>query len=167
MVTEKIVAKEEVVRNQLVALLDGENAHMGFEAMVAGMPIEAANARPPHFNYSPWHLLEHMRRAQADILKFIRDPSYKNPPYEEFWPGEGETANESQWRRSVGQFRAGLDEATALVRSPETDLYGPIPHAPRYTIFREILLIADHNGYHLGELSALRRVLNAPPMESW
>ena len=37
-----------------------------------------------------------------------------------------------------------------------------IPHAKNYTIFREILLIADHNAYHLGQLVTLRKM-----MEIW
>jgi hypothetical protein len=164
---EKVIDREEVVREQLLALLDGENAHMRFDTVVAEMEIEAANTKPPHYNYTPWHLLEHMRRAQEDILWFIKEPGYKSPSYDEFWPAEDERATESQWRDSVERFRAGLEEAKRLVQSPATELYGPIPHAPGYTIFREILLLADHNGYHLGELAALRQVLNIPPPERW
>jgi hypothetical protein len=163
----KVIDAEEVVREQLLALLDGSNAHMPFDMIVAEMPIEAANRKPPHFNYTPWHLLEHMRRAQNDILEFINDPDYETPPYDEFWPAEDEMADEAQWRQTVEKFRAGLEEAKALVVSPTTDFYGPIPHARDYTIYREILLIADHNAYHLGELAALRQILNVPPPDKW
>jgi hypothetical protein len=163
----RVIDREEVVREQLLALLDGENAHMDFATVIAGMDMEAANTRPPNFNYTPWHLLEHMRRAQEDILKFIKDPAYRTPPYEEFWPGADEVTDEAGWRRAVEQFQAGLEEAMALVRSPSTDFYGPIPHASEYNIYREILLIADHNAYHLGELAALRQVLNVPPPGRW
>jgi hypothetical protein len=164
---EKVVDAEKVVREQLLDLLAGSNAHMPFEMIVAEMPIDAANVKPPHFNYTPWHLLEHMRRTQNDILQFIKDPDYETPPYDEFWPSGDEIADEAQWRQSVEKFKAGLNEAKALVASPATDFYGPIPHAPDYTIYRELLLIADHNAYHLGELAALRQVLNVPPPDKW
>jgi hypothetical protein len=49
------------------------------------------------------------------------------------------------------------------VAAPETDLLGPIPHAPEYTVFREILVVSDHNAYHIGELALLRQVLDAWP----
>ena len=62
---------DTVLRDELVALLNGGNAHMGFDDAIAGFPIKAINDKPPHVNYTFWHLLEHMRRAQYDILKFM------------------------------------------------------------------------------------------------
>jgi uncharacterized damage-inducible protein DinB len=162
-----VKTEKKVLREQLVALLDGGNAHMTFDLIVAGMPLAAANTRPPHFNYTPWQLLEHMVRAQRDILEFVKDPDYVSPPYEEFWPDPEELAKAKDWQRSATEFRAGLDEALALAGDPETDFFSPLPHAPGYNIFRELLLIADHNAYHLGELITLRQLLNAPPPEKW
>jgi uncharacterized damage-inducible protein DinB len=167
MVALKVIEAEEILREQLLALLDGSNAHMPFDMVVAEMPIEAANLKPDNFNYSPWHLLEHMRRAQEDILQFIKDPDYASPPYDEFWPAVGDKADESRWRQSVAEFRAGLDAAMAMITSPTTDFYGPIPHAPDYTVIREILLIADHNAYHLGEMITMRQILGVPPPDKW
>ena len=40
-------------------------------------------------------------------------------------------------------------------------------HAKDYTIFREILLVADHNAFHVGELVALRRVLDMKPVKEY
>jgi uncharacterized damage-inducible protein DinB len=165
---EKFPAEaEKTMRKQLLELLDGKNAHMDFNMIVAEMDSEAVNRRLPHFNYSIWHLLEHMRRAQKDILKFIKNPDYETPPYSEFWPDQDERADAPQWHESVKQFRAGLDNALSLVQDPETDFFGPIPHASDYTIFREILLIADHNAYHLGELMTMRQALDILPPEKW
>ena len=39
------------------------------------------------------------------------------------------------------------------------DLFGRIPHGTGQTYLRELLLVADHNAYHLGQLIALRRAL--------
>ena len=47
-----------------------------------------------------------------------------------------------------------------MVQDPATDLYAPIPHAKEYTVFREILLVADHNAYHIGEFAILRQVMD-------
>jgi len=160
-------SEKKVLREQLVALLDGGNAHMTFDLIVAEMPLGAANTRPPHFNYTPWHLLEHMVRAQRDILNFVKDPDYVSPPYEEFWPDREELATAEKWQRSASEFRSGLDEAISLARAPHTDFFSPLPHAPAYTVFRELLLIADHNAYHLGELITLRQLLKVPPPEKW
>jgi hypothetical protein len=38
-------------------------------------------------------------------------------------------------------------------------LHADLPHAEGYTVLREILLVADHNAYHLGEFAILRQVM--------
>ncbi len=56
------------LRDQLLHLLRGGNAHLTFDEAVANFPVERMNDRPPHVPYTPWHLLEHIRLAQWDIL---------------------------------------------------------------------------------------------------
>ena len=51
--------------------------------------------------------------------------------------------------------------------NPETDFFGPIPHAKKYNVLRELLLIADHNAYHVAELVTLRRVLGMNPIKEY
>jgi hypothetical protein len=50
-----------------------------------------------------------------------------------------------------------------LVADPKTDLLAPIPSASGQTILREVLLLADHNSYHLGQLVLVRRLLGSWP----
>ena len=57
----------DLLRRELTELLDGVGAHMPFEEAVADFPDEAINRRPPSIDYTPWHLLEHLRLTQADI----------------------------------------------------------------------------------------------------
>jgi hypothetical protein len=40
-------------------------------------------------------------------------------------------------------------------RTPHADL----PHTTGYNILREVLLVADHNAYHIGESAILRQVM--------
>ena len=47
----------------------------------------------------------------------------------------------------------------AIVQNPAIDLSAELPYAPGYTYLREILLVADHNAYHLGEFGILRQVM--------
>ena len=49
----------------------------------------------------------------------------------------------------------------SLVRDPSVDLFAKIPHGDGQTYIREILLVADHNAYHLGQLVAVRQQLGA------
>jgi hypothetical protein len=50
-----------------------------------------------------------------------------------------------------------------MAQDPAIALFEPIAHAPGYTVYRELLLVADHNAYHTGELALLRQALRAWP----
>lgn len=157
----------QVMREQLLALLRGKNAHLSFDQAVADFPIEAINRQPPHVPYTPWHLLEHIRIAQWDILEFVLNPGHVSPDWPEgYWPNPTALANQAKWEETLAAFRADLQAIEALVNDPHTDLLAPLPHAPDYTIFREVLLVADHNAYHIGEFAILRQVMNTWPANS-
>ena len=44
---------------------------------------------------------------------------------------------------------------------PVTDLFAPLPHGQGQTVLREVLPVADHNAYHLGQLVTIRWLLGA------
>jgi hypothetical protein len=156
-------ADDKVLREQLLALLRGGNAHLGFDDAIANFPPEHINSKPPNVSYTPWHLLEHIRIAQRDILEFVRNPKHVSPQWPEgYWPVPDEQADEARWQQTIDEFKADLQAVEELVKDPQTDFFGPIPHAPDYTVFREVLLVADHNAYHIGEFAILRQV-----METW
>jgi hypothetical protein len=150
-----------VLRQQVLDLLGGGNAHLGLEEAVIGFPLEQINTHPPNVSYTPWHLLEHIRIAQWDILEFMRSPGYVSPAWPEgYWPGEEETTDEVGWRETIQAIQADLESVKELVRDPAQDLTAELAHAPGYAILREALLVADHNAYHLGEFAVLRQVMD-------
>jgi len=159
---------EKVIRQQLIDLLKGGNAHMTFSDAVSGFPLKEINRKLPNASYTVWHLLEHMRIAQWDILEFVRNPGHISPEFPAgYWPREDERATPAQWRKIVKGFLNDLKAMQELVRDPETDLFSPIPHAKDYSIFLEVLTLADHNAYHVGELVCLRRVLSMKPIKEY
>ncbi len=159
----KTMNQNKILREHLLWLLRGGNAHMGFEQAVAKFPLEYINQKLPNAPYAPWHLIEHVRIAQWDILEFTRQPNHSSPAWPEgYWPPPDKQAGEAQWQKTVEDFRADLQALQELVADPDTDLCAPLPHAPDYTVLREILLVADHNAYHIGEFAVLRQV-----METW
>ena len=159
---------DKIMRQELLALLRGGNAHMTFDDAVSGFPMEDINRPVPHGNYTVWHLLDHMRIAQWDILEFVRNPRHVSPEFPGgYWPALDEQATQAEWGKSVEAFRTDLAAMQQIVENPRTDLFGPIPHAKDYVIFREMLLVADHNAFHVGELVSLRRVLNMKPVKEY
>jgi hypothetical protein len=156
--------EDKVVREQLLVLLRGGNAHMGIDQAVADFPIEAYNRRPPNMPYTPWHLLEHLHITQWDILEFIRNPDHKSPEWPEgYWPRQDEKADKTRWMETLEAFRSDLKALQELVADPATNPLAPLPHAPSYTILREILTVSDHNAYHIGEFAILRQVMGTWP----
>jgi hypothetical protein len=151
---------DATARKELLALLRGENAHMGLDEILADFPPEQMNAKPPNTPYSCWHILEHMRIALWDIVEFIRDPGHVSPDYPDgYRPRPGTRTDAEGWRSSVERLKADLAALEEMVRDPATDLFAPIPHAPGYTVFKEVLTAADHQAYHAGELAMMRQVL--------
>ena len=153
---------DKQVRDQLLALLQGGNAHLTFDEAVVNFPRERMNTKPPHVSYTPWHLLEHMRISQWDILEFIRNPQYVSPTWPEgYWPAVDAQADEAAWKRTLASFRADLHSLEEIVADLSVNLYTPIPHGNGQNILREILVVADHNAYHTSEFATLRQVMDA------
>lgn len=151
---------DQALRTQLLLLLKGGNAHLPFEQAVADFPPEHFNTRPPNVDYSFWQLLGHIRIAQWDILEFVRDPNHISPKWPKgYWPAPDATADAAQWAETLRLFRADMAALEAIVQDEALDLTAPLDHAPEYNILREILVVADHNAYHIGEFAILRSIM--------
>jgi len=151
---------DKALRTHLSRLLDWEDAHRGFEAAVRDVPPGLRGMRPEGLPYSPWELLEHLRLAQRDILDFCRDPGYEEPEnMDAYWPPDPEPPTPDAWDQSVAAFRADRTAVQALAADPEIHLFAAVPRGTGQTFLRELLLVADHNAYHVGQLIAIRRLL--------
>jgi len=146
------------VREHILELLEGRFAHIDLETALSGFPISQINTRLPHSPHTAWELLEHIRLAQWDILEFSRDEKHVSPDFPDGYWNKAE-ASSRDWRKSVKQVLADLEEMRELVRKEKIDLFAKIAHGDGQTILREALLVADHNAYHLGQLMLLRRML--------
>lgn len=150
------------LRAHLQKLLDWQDAHVGFDAAVDGIAPELRGAVPAGLPYSAWQLVEHLRLCQEDILDFCRNPAYAEKEWpDDYWPGAAAPPSASAWQKSIAAFRKDRDELKRLAADPGVDLFARIPHGSGQTILRELLLVADHNAYHVGQLVAVRRALGA------
>jgi hypothetical protein len=148
------------LREHLLNLLRGGDAHIHFSDLVADFPEAIINGRVPGVPYTPWHVLEHMRLAQWDILRFAVDKDHVSPKFPEgYWPDPGAEADWQMWNSSIASFQSDLHELEDLVASEKTDLHARFPHGDGQTFLRQALLVADHNAYHLGVLTLLKRIL--------
>lgn len=153
------MSNDQAVRTQLVNLMIKRQAHLLFEDAIADFPEDQINVKPPKVTYTFWHLIEHVRICQWDILDYIRNPKYVTPEWpKDYWPDPESRTDLAGWKKTVEQFYADRQALVDLIQDPATDLYAQIPHGqPGHNILREILIVADHNAYHIGELGILRQ----------
>lgn len=154
------MTENQLLREHLLKLLGGSDAHLNFDKATMDMPIELCGVRPAGLPHTPWRLVEHMRIAQWDILQFIIDSEHVSPNFPDgYWPERDAPLNLDAWNHSLIAFQADLKAMMNLVADPKTNLFTPLPHGQGQTILREALLVADHNAYHLGQLVTVRRLL--------
>lgn len=152
------------IRTVVAHLLDWEDAHAGFDKVVSGLPRKLQGQVPPGLPYSPWQLLEHIRIAQQDILEFCVNPDYEERHWpDDYWPKNPSPPSPSAWDESVAGVRQDREALKQLALNPGVDLMGKVPASEDQTYLRELLLVADHTAYHLGELVVVRRALGAWP----
>ncbi|HEV3485313.1 MAG TPA: DinB family protein, partial [Vicinamibacterales bacterium] len=151
---------DRTLRDHLVKLLDSDQAHLRFDDAVRDFPPALRGVRPEGGPHSAWELLEHLRITLWDILEFTRDAQHVSPEFPDgYWPSSAAPPTERAWDESVAAFRRDLRAMAGIAADSSIDLYARIPHGDGQTVLREILLVADHNAYHLGQLVMVRRLL--------
>ncbi len=84
----------------------------------------------------------------------------------DLWPDRSDNTDEAGWQKTLTKIRHDMASLRALVADGGTDLAVLALNADgdsKQTVLREVLVVADHNAYHLGEFSILRQLLNLWP----
>jgi len=151
--------KNDAFRQHLSRALGWEEAHIGFENAVAGIPERSRGKRPRGFGHSPWELLEHIRLAQRDLLEFCTSPRYAAGEWpDDYWPKSPAPPSASSWKNSADTVVADRKALEKFVASAP-DLMAAIPHGKGKTYLRTVLLALDHTSYHVGQLVMARKLL--------
>jgi uncharacterized damage-inducible protein DinB len=149
------------LRAQLARVLDWEEAHVGFDKAIDGIPPDKRGVLAAGLAYSVWQLVEHMRLAQVDVLDFCLNPKYLHAMKwpDDYWP-QPAPADSQAWDNSVAGFKADRARFKDLAQNETIDLLALVPTGKAHqTYLRAILLMTDHNAYHLGQVVAVRRAL--------
>jgi uncharacterized damage-inducible protein DinB len=151
---------DKALRDQVAALIRWEDAHAGLDQIVDGVPADKWGAAAPGVPYTLWQLLEHLRLTQNDILEFCRNPEYTERRWpEDYWPKESDQPTADAVVGSLAAYREDREALAALALDRKVDLFARIPHGTGQTYLRELLLVADHTSYHLGQMVVVRRAL--------
>jgi hypothetical protein len=153
------------LREHLTWCLEWGEAHVTFEKAIDGIPADRRGERPAGFEHSAWDLLEHLRLAQQDLVDFCVKADYvhawKWP--DDYWP-RTRRPSDADWNASVGAYLADRARLQAFIRTPSHDLYQLVPTGKgNQTYLRSILLVIDHNSYHVAQVIDVRRAMGLWP----
>lgn len=153
------MSDQRELKDHLVALLRGGNAHVDVDGVVQDLNDELAGREAAGLSRTVWQIVEHMRICQRDILDYLVADDYTEPSFPDgVWPSESMPPSDEAWQRSVEQFRADRQALIDLVSDPDTDLFETV-RGTDHTVLREALIVADHNAYHVGQLVLIRMAL--------
>ena len=113
-----MVTMADATRDHLLRVLDWEDAHIGFDKAVSGIPADKRGALAQGFEHSPWQLLEHIRLAQDDILDFCLNDSYQHTMKwpDDYWPKAPAPPSDDAWDKSLADYERSLVELKRVVR---------------------------------------------------
>jgi len=149
----------DTVRDLLLKVLSWEDAHVGFEAAVAGIPEHMRGTQVSGL-HSPWELVEHLRITQHDILDFCRNKDYEEMEWpRDYWPTTPAPLSAPEWDESIAQFKRDRESLQQMASDPNVEPTARIPHGNGQTYMRELVLVADHSAYHVGQLVLVRQLL--------
>jgi uncharacterized damage-inducible protein DinB len=152
--------RDSLLRKDVLDFIEKGLAHVSIKHALDNLKSKYRHQRPSSDLQSIWEELEHMRIAQEDILRYTLNASWKSPEWPEgYWPAREEPFSDEKWESTLSGFYSDSNELISLIKDESIDLTEEIPHGEGRTYLREILLIIDHNAYHLGKIVQIRKML--------
>jgi uncharacterized damage-inducible protein DinB len=152
------------VRDAIARLLDWGDAHVTLDGALKGLPAALRGRVPRGMPHSIWQLVEHLRLAQRDILEFTVAKRYRPMQWpDDYWPKRPAPPSAAAWRKSLTDHRRDLRALQTLARDTSVPLESKVPNGDGQTVLRELLLVADHTAYHVGQIVSVRSALGAWP----
>lgn len=146
-------------RDEIVTTLSTGNAFEPWQDIVRDFPEDRINERPPNVPYTFWHLLEHIRFCQWEVLeKLVTGKQVEAKWPDDFWPPHDKQVDPFQWHETIQQIETDLERMKDFVRDENRDLLAPAIPGADYTALASVMSVAEHNAYHFGELAILRQV---------
>lgn len=148
------------MKEQLVKHLNGGEAFMPVDEMLKEINIDKIGEKPANLPYSFYELFYHIWFAQKDILDYCKAEDYKPHKWpEDYWPKSSKPDTEAAWKELQQEFFDNRKELTEFLLDPGNDLLQPVRPGTDHTLFREMLLVIEHNAYHTGQLLVVLRNL--------
>jgi len=153
----------ELLRSIPISFLTTHMSHFPFEDAVKDFPIDAINKSIDNQPFSFWELLEHIRRMFQEILDYVVNPDYEFvPTADKYWPLKtGKDVTETEWRHTISELRRLYSEFIEVINDPSIEILDELKYqkGTGHTYLRQILMVIDHNAYHLAQFILLRKIM--------
>ena len=151
----------EELKIHLINSLKGGQAFAPIEKSLQNINPEKRNIRINKNQHTVWEELEHLRLAQEDIYQYMINPEWKSADWPSgYWPKPVDKLSDEEWEKTYKGFLKDLNDVIEFVNSTKVNLLEIIPHTKVHTYLREILLIIEHNAYHIGKIVDIRKALD-------
>ncbi len=123
-----------------------------------GITATQAHAHPIVGAHSIWEVVLHLSATYGLVLRRLRGEGAQLSAAED-WPLVP-PATEASWQEAVGALRRHNAELRDAVRAfPADRLDQPLVPDPPYTAYTQFIGITQHDLYHAGQISLLKRAL--------
>lgn len=152
----------ENIRTALSTALQWESAHLSFQNATSDLEFTDVGKKAENMPYTIWELVEHIRITQKDIVDFCIGEGYEPLKWpEDYWPANIRPENPEEWANSLTQIREDREKMVELVEDETNDLLTPFEHGEGQHLFREGILLIDHESYHTGQIVTIRKILGS------
>jgi uncharacterized damage-inducible protein DinB len=157
---------DQLLRDKIIASVSGAGAHVAPTIALEELTATQARRRPSKKLATVWDELAHMVLWQDLTIEIMRGGQPHVPEHAaDGWPatptGRGAT---KAWEALKGRFLAGVAELEEAART--RDLEARVGGDAKSTLGELLVMIANHNSYHLGQIVSLRRLMDAWPPPS-
>jgi uncharacterized damage-inducible protein DinB len=147
------------IEDQLQRALEG-NAWHGPAVLetLGGISAEQAHAHPIAGAHSVWEIVLHLSATYVLVLRRLRGVATPLSAAEDWPPVPPPT--EANWQEAVAALRRLNADARDAVRAfPPDRLDQPLVPDPPYTAYTQFIGLTQHDLYHAGQISLLKRAL--------
>lgn len=153
------------IQEALIQGFHGKNTHADVLQVLKGLTAKDARYVPQKGIHSIWSHLFHMVFWYRISVQAIEGETIDWQTYDtkgKEWPDQLEMQKDANWNALVTTFTEFLGNAKTILETK--DLAKPVKSFGDMTIGRTMLVLAQHNSYHIGQIVLLRKLQgNWPP----